>query len=129
MIASTHRKSATDVAMTPTGPRHAEGIFIDPPVSVPNANGAAPIETDTAEPPLEPPADRIRSNGLRTGPKVRLFDVTPNASSCRFALPFIPAPAASSFRTTPASTIGVDPLSTLDPPLVGRPAVSMLSLI
>jgi len=64
---------------------------------------------------------------LRTGVKVRLFDVTPNASSCKFALPLIHAPAVSSLRTTTASAIGIDPASRCDPPLVGRQVVSMLS--
>ena len=52
----------------PTIPHSAAGWRIDPPVSVPIAQGARPPATAAAEPPEEPPGTRARSQGLSTGP-------------------------------------------------------------
>jgi hypothetical protein len=41
---------------------------IEPPPSLPCAIGTIPVATATAAPPLEPPLDRVRSQGLRVGP-------------------------------------------------------------
>ncbi len=43
----------------PTTPQAAAGMRIDPPVSVPMAATAMRITTETAAPPLDPPADRV----------------------------------------------------------------------
>jgi hypothetical protein len=40
---------------------------IDPPPSLPWAAGASPAATAAPAPPLEPPADRDRSQGVRAG--------------------------------------------------------------
>ena len=40
-----------------------------------------------AEPPLEPPGDRVSSIGLRAGPQPESSVVVPNANSCRLVLP------------------------------------------
>ena len=41
---------------------------IEPPPSVPSANGSRPSATAAALPPEEPPVFRVVSNGLRDGP-------------------------------------------------------------
>ena len=41
---------------------------IEPPPSVPSANGSRPSATAAALPPDEPPLLRVVSNGLRVGP-------------------------------------------------------------
>ena len=46
----------------------AAGWRIEPPVSVPIAQGAAPDATAAADPPDDPPGTRLVSHGLRTGP-------------------------------------------------------------
>src|SRR5229473_6859331 len=44
------------------------GMRMEPPVSVPMLPKQSPAATAAAEPPLEPPGMRARSQGLRTGP-------------------------------------------------------------
>lgn len=39
----------------PTTPQYADGTRIEPPVSVPSEKGTMPQDTDTHEPPLDPP--------------------------------------------------------------------------
>jgi hypothetical protein len=51
----------------PTSPVAAAGIRIDPPPSEPGATGSRPVATAAAAPPLEPPAPRSRSYGVRAG--------------------------------------------------------------
>ncbi len=46
------------VALSPTVPHAAEGMRIDPPVSVPSAPKHMPAASAAAAPPLDPPADR-----------------------------------------------------------------------
>src|SRR3954464_14288043 len=52
----------------PTIPHSDAGWRIEPPVSVPIAQGARPAATAAAEPPLEPPGTRSVSHGLPPGP-------------------------------------------------------------
>ncbi len=52
----------------PTTPHSDAGWRIEPPVSVPIAQGALPAATAAALPPLEPPGTRVRSQGFCTGP-------------------------------------------------------------
>ncbi len=54
--------------LKPTTPQSDEGMRIEPPVSLPIAQSHMPIATATADPPDEPPATRLGSSGLRTGP-------------------------------------------------------------
>lgn len=51
-----------------------------PPVSVPIAAAARLATVATADPPEDPPATRVVSNGLRTDPKCGFVLVTPAAS-------------------------------------------------
>jgi hypothetical protein len=83
-------------------PHSAAGWRMEPPVSVPSAQGARPAATAAALPPLDPPGTRSRSHGLRTGPKAEFSFDEPMANSSWFVLPRSVTPAASRRRTTVA---------------------------
>ena len=52
----------------PTSPQHDAGMRIEPPPSLACAIGTMPAATAAAEPPLEPPGERVVSQGLRVAP-------------------------------------------------------------
>ena len=52
----------------PKRPQQEAGIRIQPPPSPPLATGTMPLATAAAEPPLEPPLVRVRSQGLLVVP-------------------------------------------------------------
>ena len=56
----------------PTSPQNAAGIRIDPPPSVAVAIGTTPALTAAADPPLDPPGDSSKFQGLRVTPVARL---------------------------------------------------------
>ncbi len=60
-----YRDTAPYVGFRPTMPQNAAGWRIEPPVSVPSAQGARPPATAAAEPPDEPPGTSAGSHGLR----------------------------------------------------------------
>ena len=62
-------------------PHSAAGCRIEPPVSVPSAQGASPAATAAALPPEEPPGTRVWSQGFRTGPKAEFSFEEPIANS------------------------------------------------
>src|SRR3954465_5093589 len=80
----------------PTSPQNAGGIRADPPPSVGVAIGTMPADSAAAEPPLDPPGDHSRPQGLRVGPNTRLAGEASNAFSGRFVLPTTMPPAARS---------------------------------
>jgi hypothetical protein len=98
---------------------------MDPPVSEPNAAMMEPAATAAPDPPLDPPALRRRSQGLRVGG----VD-TPSASSCVVVLPTMTAPAC---RRRAVAVLSVEAGGTSEnarlPHLVGIPATSNMSLI
>src|SRR5580658_593691 len=55
------------LGLIPNRPHTLAGILIDPPPSLPCAAGASPAATAAPAPPLEPPADLVRSHGVRAG--------------------------------------------------------------
>src|SRR5262245_27286411 len=61
-------ETTPDVGRRPLVPQRADGIRIDPPVSVPSAPTQRSAASAAAEPPLEPPAIRPRSHGFRQAP-------------------------------------------------------------
>src|SRR5690606_34764243 len=65
-----------NVGLKPKMPQQLAGMRIEPPPSLPSANGTMPAATAAAEPPLDPPAIRERSHGLFVRPNSRL-SVTP----------------------------------------------------
>ena len=54
--------------LRPTSPQHEAGMRIEPPPSFAWAIGTSPAATAAAEPPLDPPVERVVSQGLRVGP-------------------------------------------------------------
>ncbi len=57
-----------NVGLSPAIPQKEAGMRIEPPPSVPSANGTMSAATAAAEPPLEPPGVRSRLRGLRVRP-------------------------------------------------------------
>src|SRR5215467_9902906 len=55
------------LGLIPNSPHTLAGILIDPPPSLPCAAGASPAATADAAPPLDPPADLVRSHGVLAG--------------------------------------------------------------
>ena len=93
----------------PNRPQHAAGIRIEPPPSPPIATGTMPAATATAEPPLEPPGERVASQGLRVSPCAVDSENGHWPNSGIAVLPTTIAPAARSLRTTsPSSATGVE---------------------
>src|SRR3954468_2051459 len=93
------------VGTMPTTSLNEDGLTIDPPVSSPIAQVTKFIETEVAEPPLEPPGSRVVSYGLHSVPPNELR-AAPPAYSSRLALARIIAPALRSRSTTVASVGG-----------------------
>src|SRR6266403_2555661 len=83
----------------PTSPHSLAGIRIDPPPSLACAAGTMPAATAAAEPPLEPPVDRVGFHGLRQGPYACGSVVTLRPSSGVLVLPTTMKPAARNFST------------------------------
>src|SRR5713101_4933665 len=71
------RLTLPKVGFNPTTPQRAEGMRMDPPVSVPNEAVAMQAATAAAEPPLEPPGLLCVSQGFNVGPKWTLLVVAP----------------------------------------------------
>ena len=68
---------------------------IEPPASVPSANGTSPSATAAALPPEEPPAFLRMSKGLRVGPNRKLSQVPRSPIVGLLVLPMMMAPAFS----------------------------------
>src|SRR4051794_15302649 len=88
----------------PTTPQNADGMRIEPAPSVPSSAVHSPAATAAAAPPLEPPADRPKFQGLRVGADTRLTVLALHPYSDVVVLPTTRAPAARSRATAGAST-------------------------
>src|SRR5690606_41993606 len=93
---------------------------MEPPVSVPMANGASNAASDAAEPPPEPPETRVRSHGLSVGPNAEFSVEDPMANSSMLVLPRIGTPASRSLRVTGASYGGTQVSSVREPHVGGK---------
>ena len=93
-------------------------------MSFPWATATMPAATAAAEPPLEPPVERLGSQGFRVGPYASGSVVTDEASSGVFVLPAITNPAARNRRTSHVSSGSTHPasFSTCIPQWYGSPA-------
>src|SRR2546427_8203518 len=112
----------------PTTPQKAAGWRMEPPVSLPNAPAARPPATAAADPPDDPPGTRLRSHGLRVGPKAECSVDEPIANSSRLVLPTTTAPASMS-RCTAVAVYGERYSASIRLPAVVLPhARHMLSL-
>src|SRR5262245_22303422 len=78
----------------PTRPHSLAGMRIDPPPSFACAAGTIPVATATAEPPLEPPEERLGSHGFRVRPYATGSVVGTGPSSGVFVFPRKTKPAA-----------------------------------
>src|SRR6266568_9330023 len=96
-------------------PQTAAGWRMEPPVSVPIPSGASYAVTAAAEPPEEPPGTRLRSQGLREGPKAEFSVDEPIANSSMLALPRMTTPACRSRAVIAASYGGRHPARIRDP--------------
>ena len=80
---------------SPTIPQNDAGMRSDPPRSVPSASAIMPVASAAAPPPVDPPALRLGSHGLRVRPNTSLNVLAPAANSGQFVLPRITAPACA----------------------------------
>src|SRR3954463_13231984 len=55
------------LVLMPNNPLTLDGMRIEPPPSLPGAAGTNPLATAVPAPPLDPPADLVRSHGVRAG--------------------------------------------------------------
>ena len=81
------------VGLSPTRPHSLAGMRIEPPPSLACATGTIPEATAAAEPPLDPPVERVTSHGLRLGPYAFGSVVGRIPSSGVFVLPIVTKPA------------------------------------
>ena len=101
---------------------------MEPPVSVPSANGANSAPTAAAEPPLDPPGTRSRSHGLRVGKYAEFSVDEPMANSSMLALPSSTVPASARRRVMVASSMGTKFSRIFEPAVVRMPRVVSTSL-
>ncbi len=120
------RLTRPSVGLRPAIPLEVDGPRTDPPVSVPMPSWAKVAAMAAPVPPDDPEGLRETSWGLRIHPPTELI-VAPEASSLMFTLARMMAPASRSRRTRNASSGGIDPASSTDPPVVGMSEVSTLS--
>ena len=69
------------VGLKQTHPQNAAGVLTDPPKSVPKDTGDKPKATAAADPPLDPPEDKVLSQGFKVGPKILFSQIAPKANS------------------------------------------------
>jgi hypothetical protein len=81
------------LGLRPTVPHHDDGMRIDPAMSDPCAIGTMPVATAAAAPPLDPATERVRSQGLRVGPKASGCVVGCEPNSDVFVRPATTKPA------------------------------------
>ena len=104
------------VGLRPITPQQAAGTRSEPAPSEPWAIGTAPAATSAAEPPLEPPALRSGSNGLRVGPVRSGSVVSAIPSSGVVVRPSVFRPAARTRRMRSLSWSGRMPGTAREPP-------------
>jgi hypothetical protein len=114
--------------LIPKSPLHEAGIRTEPPPSEPCAIPTRPAATAAAAPPLEPPAFRPRSQGVRHGPfsGESVNAVVPNSGV--LVLPITTKPAARVLATWARSKSGTFAANALQEKVVRIPAVVSRSL-
>src|SRR3984957_3611261 len=88
----------------PVSPVKQHGMRIDPPPSVPSANGVMPAATEAAAPALDPPGVFAKFQGLRVIPVSGLSPTGLQPNSLVVVLPIRMPPAALARSTEGAST-------------------------
>src|SRR3984957_5481005 len=109
------------LALNPNVPVKAAGMRIDPPPSVPSANGVIPAATEAAQPALEPPGVSLRSIGLRVTPVSGLSPTGLHPNSLVVVLPIRIAPLAFARSTEGASTFPMLSAMPREPKAWGKP--------
>ncbi len=99
------------LGLRPTSPQALAGIRIEPPPSPAWATGTMPDATAAALPPLEPPGERSRSQGLCAAPWASGSVVGSRPNSGVLALPTMTNPAARSLANRYESTVPTWPRS------------------
>src|SRR5258708_29944436 len=89
-----HTGTRPNWALMPERPVRQHGRRIEPPPSVPSANGVMPAATEAAAPALDPPAVLARFHGLRVMPVSGLSPTALQPNSLVVVLPMRIAPAA-----------------------------------
>src|SRR5215472_14902880 len=84
------------VGLSPTSPHSLAGIRMEPPPSLACAAATRPAATAAAEPPLDPPVEWPRFQGLRVGPYASGSVVGSVPSSGVLVRPRMMSPAAFS---------------------------------
>src|SRR5207245_6864143 len=97
---------------------------IEPPPSVPMWSGPSPAAAAADAPPDEPPGVRSRFQGLRVGPKRRLWVAPIQPKVGVFVLPSMIAPARFMRSTIGASSVGTLSRYRGGPNLVRHPRVT-----
>ena len=92
--------------LMPTTPQQLDGMRIDPPPSEPSAIGQKHAATAAADPPLDPPAVLLRSQGLWVPGNRPKLVVARLPNSGVLVLPSSTPPASRRRRATAASRSG-----------------------
>ena len=119
------------VVLSPTVPQQADGVRIEPAVSVPMAMSTSWAASATALPLELPPGMQAGSNGFTGVPKAAFTPVPPQASSCRFVLPTMAASAARIAARQAASLVAGCAAAAIaaQAAVVGVPTTSIRSLM
>ena len=121
------RLSSPCVGFRPTMPFAVDGPRIDPPVSVPRPTARMPPRSPRRCRRTIPTACASGRADCAIWPPSELC-APPDANSDRFTLARMIAPASRSFFTTNASSGGIEPSSSTEPPVVGMSKVSIVVL-
>src|SRR6185312_10281632 len=105
-----------------------EGFDKELQVSVPNPSAARLVETAVALPPLEPAVLSDGSYAFPIVPPTVLMPKSPKGTSSRLAFPRTTAPPLRMPAATRESRRGRWSRRAREPPVVGRPNTSILSL-
>src|SRR6202046_2812388 len=92
--------------LRPTTPQQLEGMRMEPPPSEPSATGQRHAAPAAADPPLDPPAVLLRSQGFLVAGKRPKAVGARLANSGVLVLPMSPPPAPRNRRATAASCAG-----------------------
>ena len=101
--------------LMPASPVKQHGIRIEPPPSVPNANGVMPAATEATAPALDPPGVFAIFQGLRVMPVSGLSPTGLQPNSLVVVLPIKIAPAALARSTAGASAAATLPTAAFEP--------------
>ncbi|GAA0375582.1 hypothetical protein GCM10009530_27610 [Microbispora corallina] len=112
------------LGLSPTSPQQDAGIRIDPAPSLACATGTAPAATSAAAPPLDPPAPRPVSQGLRVTPYLSDSVAKSTAISGTVVTPSTARPAALNLRITPVSCRATTPRRARLPIVNGTPSAT-----